>query len=106
MKRVETADGAVGVALSWDGARLPRRELPASAREFLAGAPGVSQRDLTARAKQRRLKEIRICWVPRLRGGKGTLAPPFQTADDKRVLYRVAKIVPIGEMLGVIYRIS
>jgi hypothetical protein len=71
---------------------------------FLAGTQSLSQRGLTALVQLSPPREIRICWVPRLRGGENTLTAPFAARDGKRILFRAVKVVPLGALLGVVYR--
>ena len=53
---------------------------------------------------QDEVNEIRICWVPRLKGGGDTLTEPFPAVDGKRLPFTVVKTTPFGDVLGVIYR--
>ncbi|MCE0482651.1 MAG: hypothetical protein LV479_00250 [Methylacidiphilales bacterium] len=98
MKRV------IGVALTWDGARQPVRSLPAKARAFLGEAVAPSPRRTAQLLAGDKISEIRICWVPRLRGGDEVLAEPFATSDGKRVPFMATRIRPLGDHLGVVYR--
>jgi hypothetical protein len=50
------------------------------------------------------IREMRICWVPRLKGGDEVMADPFQTLDGKRFSFRAGQIRRFGDILGVIYR--
>jgi hypothetical protein len=50
------------------------------------------------------VKEIRVCWVPQLSGGKETLSAPFFTLNGKRLAFRMTKSVRWGNLLGVVYR--
>jgi len=96
------------LALTWDGARCPIRSLPPAARVFLAGkirrAPALSARKLSVLFADDRIEEIRLCWVPRLKGGEDVLCEPFAAPGGKRLAFRVAKITRFGDVLGVIYR--
>jgi len=89
-------------ALTWDGARHPARRLPAPARAFLG--PVTPAKKLAALLAQGGPAELRICWVPRLRGGADVLVPPFATADGKRVAFRMVRTVSFGPVLGAVYR--
>ncbi|MCE0524150.1 MAG: hypothetical protein LV480_14690 [Methylacidiphilales bacterium] len=96
----------VALALTWDGARWPVRTLPPKARAFLAGdSRGVpSRRKLAGLLADERVWEIRVCWVPRLKGGGDVLSEPFSTREGARLLFRAAKTVRFGDVLGVIYQ--
>jgi hypothetical protein len=98
----------IALVLTWDGARWPVRALPAKARTFLAGKMGnvaaPSAREMAALLAGDQVKEIRICWVPRLKGGDIVLAEPFKTPAGKRVQFRSVRSVQFGDILGVVYR--
>lgn len=101
-------DGVIALALTWDGARWPRRSLPKEARTFLAGKspkmavpPADASADLFAHD---RVKEIRVCWVPRLQGGPDVLSAPFATSTGKRLAFAPTRTVSFGDVLGVVYR--
>ncbi len=98
----------IALALTWDGARWPVRTLPAKAQAFLAGRGGISKRpssrETAALLADDQVKEIRICWVPALKGGDDVLSDPFQTASGKRIPFRASQTVPFGDILGVVYR--
>jgi len=102
------AKGVIGLALTWDGARWPTRTLPPKARAFLPeGARNArlpSSKEVTRLFSDNRVKEIRICWVPRLKGGEAVLSDPFITASGKRIGFHAARTVHFGDILGVIYR--
>jgi hypothetical protein len=72
----------VALALTWDGARWPVRTLPPKARAFLTTRfrelPSVAKMAMLLAADE--VKEIRVCWVPRLKGGKAVLSEPFPTS--------------------------
>jgi hypothetical protein len=112
MKRTgqETSGRAIALALTWDGACWPARSLPPKARAFLRGrgkpfaVPAAGE--LAPLFAADGIREIRVCWVPRLKGGEGTLSEPFQTPSGKRMLFRGAKTLRFGEVLGVVYRRS
>ena len=106
MTRKTPAKGcAVAFALTWDGARWPVRGLPPKARAFLGGGKPVSSAKAMAKLlAQDAVRELRVCWVPRLKGGADVLAEPFATQDGLRVAFRSVKTVRLGDMLGVVYR--
>jgi hypothetical protein len=91
----------LGFALTWDGARWPANRLPKRARAFLA--PSVSPARAAAALRAGKVGELRICWVPRLKGGTAVLCDPFVTPEGKRISFRIAKTVKFGEVLGVVY---
>ncbi len=102
MKEVAKKSGSViAMALTWDGARWPSRGLPPKARAFLTGQTPTS-RQVSKLAAEDELREIRICWVPRLKGGEAVLADPFPTT--KRRAFRMVLSQSFGDVLGVIYR--
>jgi len=111
MKRIGKAisnDGVMALALTWDGARWPKQRLPLKARAFLSSkSSGTSVPAPQKAAKllaDDRVKELRICWVPQLKGGKEVLSEPFQTAAGMRLGFTARKTVRFGDILGVIYR--
>jgi hypothetical protein len=109
MKRPgKTAGTVIALALTWDGARWPMRTLPPKARAFLAGKSRGSAappaRKLTKLFADDQVREIRVCWVPRLKGGSAVLSEPFQTPAGKRIGFQSVKTVRLGDTLGVIYR--
>jgi hypothetical protein len=99
---------AVALALTWDGARWPTRTLPPKARAFLAGnsraATIPSARKMADLFADDQVSEIRVCWVPRLKGGDDVLAESFPAFAGKRIGFRAAKSVRFGDILGVTYR--
>jgi hypothetical protein len=99
--------GEIALALTWDGARWPVRTLPPKARAFLAGPSGGSAvpslQETAAWLADGLVKEIRICWVPALKGGDDVLSDPFQTATGMRIPFRASKTVLFGDILGVVY---
>jgi len=99
-------DSVIALALTWDGARWPIRTLPPKARAFLSGRSGKipSARKVAELFADDRVREIRVCWVPRLKGGNEVLSEPFQTATGTRLAFRSTKTVRFGDILGVIYR--
>lgn len=98
-------------ALTWDGARWPARTLPPKARAFLKDKSAKSL-DATVSSAQKiaelfagdQVREIRICWVPFLKGGGEVLSEPFQTSAGMRIGFQSVKTVRFGDILGVIYR--
>jgi hypothetical protein len=89
-------------ALTWDGARFPAHRLPAKARAFLGKTTTPAK--LAALIAAKELAELRICWVPRLRGADHVLIAPFTTPDGKRIPFRLVRTVPFGDVLGAVYR--
>jgi hypothetical protein len=98
----------IAVALTWDGARWPVRTLSPNARAFLSGKSNQvlapSRRKISRLFADDQVKEIRVCWVPRLKGGVDVLSDPFQAFDGKRLVFRPTKTIRFGDILGVIYR--
>jgi len=98
---------AIGLALTWDGARWPVRSLPSAVQKFLQAKAGPAP--IPRKAKLARLladhqvRELRICWVPRLKGGDDVLCPPFETANGLRLNFRATKWKQFGDVLGVVY---
>jgi hypothetical protein len=88
--------------LAWDGARVPARGLPTKARAFLG--PVTPPRKLAALVGADEPLELRVCWLPRLKGGPDVLVPPFATKDGKRIVFRLMKTVVFGDVLGAVYR--
>jgi len=103
-----SASRVIALALTWDGARWPVRTLPPKARAFLAGklrdVSSPSCKKLSELFADDQVREIRICWVPRLKGGSEVLSKSFQTPAGTRIGFRSVKTVRFGDILGVIYR--
>jgi hypothetical protein len=101
-----TRRAKIALALTWDGARWPVASLPAKARSFLRakGAVPLSRREVARLLAADAVGELRICWVPRLKGGDDALADVFAAPKGKRVAFRAAKSVRFGDVLGVVYR--
>jgi len=99
---------AIALALTWDGARWPVRMLPPKARSFLAGGSQIvaapSARVIVELFADDKIKEMRICWVPRLKGGQAVLSEPFPTPTGTRIGFQSVKTRRFGDILGVIYR--
>jgi hypothetical protein len=99
---------SIALALTWDGARWPVSSLPLKARAFLATRsrkiPSATKMATLLAADE--LKEIRICWVPRLKGGHDVLSGPFSTTSGKRLTYKATRTAQFGDILGVVYRRS
>ena len=93
----------VAMALTWDGARWPVKSLPPKARAFLAG-PVTPVREATRLLARDLVREIRVCWVPRLKGGDAVLANPLPTPDGIRMSFRTSRTRRFGDILGVVYR--
>ena len=98
----------VALTLTWDGARWPIRTLPIAARAFLNRASGnpaaSSAEEIAGLLAHDQVNEIRVCWVPHLKGGNDVLSPPFSTRGGKRITFHSVKTVCFGDVLGVIYR--
>jgi hypothetical protein len=101
-----TAGAGVALALTWDGARWPARSLPPKARAFLSGRSRavLSGRETAELFADDQVNEIRICWVPRLKGGNAVLSEPFGTPRGTRLGFQPIKTVRFGDILGVVYR--
>jgi len=101
----------IALALTWDGARWPVRTLPPKARVFLKVKSGKSSgvaipsvQKMAELFADDQVSEIRVCWVPHLKGGNEVLSEPFQTPGGKRIGFQTLKTVRFGDILGVIYR--
>jgi hypothetical protein len=107
-KSFKSARRIVSAALTWDGARWPVRTLPPKCRAFLAGSarkPASRAKDTLARLFARDdVDEIRICWVPRLKGGDDVLAAPFPAPGNERLHFQFVRQVRLGDNLGVVYQ--
>ncbi|MDB4793587.1 hypothetical protein OAG63_00980 [Methylacidiphilales bacterium] len=113
MRRTDRARSnkrTVALALTWDGARWPLGKLPPKARAFLTGkskiSPPPTARELSRFFAEDEISEMRICWVPRLKGGKDVLTEPFAPPEGKRLGFAIVRITSLGDILGVIYRRS
>jgi len=91
----------ISLALTWDGARWPIRSLPPKARAFIGKAVAPSAREMAELFQNEQVKELRICWVPQLKGGEDVLSVPFPM--DTRIGFKPAKTMAFGDMLGVLY---
>lgn len=89
-------------ALTWDGARWPAAKLPTKAKTFLGQI--TSSTRLSALLADENLVELRICWVPRLKGGPDALCEPFVMPNGLRIPFRLVRTVPFKEVLGAVYR--
>jgi hypothetical protein len=102
------AEMTVALALTWDGARWPVRTLPLTARAFLdakpQAAPIPSSLTISQLFAADQIREIRICWVPRLKGGDDVLSDSFQIPGGKRMGFHPVKTIRFDDILGVIYR--
>lgn len=102
------AGRVIALALTWDGARWPVRTLPPKARAFLADksrkVDAPSTRDMAKLFADDQVREIRVCWVPRLKGGNEVLSEPFPTPAGMRMKFRAARTTRFGDILGVVYR--
>ncbi len=96
----------IALALTWDGARWPVASLPPKARVFLGAKGGAipSRREAAKLFAGNDVGEIRICWVPRLKGGDDVLADAFAAPDGRRVAFRAVETTRFGDVLGVVYR--
>jgi hypothetical protein len=105
-RRGKSAGAVIALALTWDGARWPVRTLPPKARAFLAGRAEKipSARKMVGLFAGDQVRELRVCWVPRLKGGRAVLSEPFQTPAGTRIGFSSVKTVRFGDILGVIYR--
>jgi hypothetical protein len=107
-RRGKSAGAVIALALTWDGARWPTRTLPPKARDFLSGklrdARPSHCKKLAKLFADNQVREIRVCWVPRLKGGSAVLSEPFQTPAGIRIGFQSVKTVRFGDVLGVIYR--
>jgi len=98
----------VALAMTWDGTRWPIKSLPSKARAFLRGKSAKlftpTTRVLTKLFAQDQVRELRICWVSCLKGGRETLSEPFPVAAGKRIAFQAVKSAQFDGLLGVIYR--
>jgi hypothetical protein len=100
---------AVALALAWDGSLLSFRQLPPQAQAFLNAGAGKcpSARKMARLFRDDAVRELRICWVPRLGGKTGTLADPFLTQSGHRLAFRAIETKHLdGDCHGVVYRRS
>ena len=101
-------NAVIALAMTWDGVRCPLRILPAKARAFLAdnsrAIPAPPRRKLAGLLAEDAVSEIRVCWIPELRGGEDVLSDPFVTPKGKRLGFHAARTVSFGDVLGVVYR--
>ena len=104
MKRPKPAK--IAVALTWDGARWPVTALPAKARAFLKAKDfaAPTRRETARLLATDAVGELRICWVPRLKGGDNVLADIFPAPKGKRVPFLPVKTARFGDVLGVVYQ--
>jgi hypothetical protein len=96
---------SVALAMTWDGVRWPARGLQVAARAFLKAegrAPSSAKVARLFAADQ--VRELRVCWVPRLRGGEKVLCAPFTTATGLRLGFRATKMKRFGDVFGIVYR--
>ncbi len=96
----------VALALTWDGARWPVASLPPKAKAFLAakGFSTPTRREAARLLAANAVRELRICWVPRLKGGDNVLADIFSAPNSRRVPFRATKTKHIGDLLGVVFK--
>ncbi len=103
---MKKAAAKIALALTWDGARWPVASLPPKARAFLS-APDYAvptRREAARLLAANAVGELRVCWVPRLKGGDDVLAEIFAAPKGKRVPFRAVKTTHFGDVLGVVYR--
>jgi len=107
MKRPGKPKQVIAAALAWDGARLPVRSLPPKARAFLRGKSDDATLPSAKKAAElfsaEAVRELRICWVPQLRGGE-PITDIFPAPKGKRIPFHTVKAIRFGEILGVVYR--
>jgi hypothetical protein len=104
-KPPSTRNETIALALTWDGARWPIRTLPPKARAFLASSVAApSAQEVAQLFQDGQVTELRICWVPRLKGGDNVLSEPFPAPAGVRIAFKPSKIIPFGDVLGVIYK--
>ena len=101
-----TAPAKIALALTWDGARWPVASLPPKARAFLRtkGFESPTRSEAARLLAADAVSELRLCWVPRLKGGDDVFAEVFATPKGKRVPFRTMKTAQFGDVLGVVYR--
>jgi hypothetical protein len=108
MKRPGKPKQVIAAALTWDGVRLPVRSLPPKARAFLRGksddATLPSAKKTAELFSDEAIRELRICWVPQLRGGEAVLNEVLPAPGGKRIAFRTIKTIRFGDILGVVYR--
>jgi hypothetical protein len=94
---------SIALAMTWDGARIPTKKLTAKARAFLNGQAPTAKA-LAKLFSDNEVHELRICWVPQLKGGPDVLAKPFSILDGKRLPFKSIRTTRFGDILGVVYR--
>jgi len=96
----------IALALTWDGSRWPAASLPPKARAFLRanGYASPARREVAQLLAADAVSEMRLCWVPRLKGGDNVLADIFPAPKNKRVPFRAVKTTRFGDVLGVVYQ--
>jgi hypothetical protein len=103
-----SASREIALALTWDGSRWSVKALPPKARAFLNGKSQKlsvsSAREMAKLFASDDVRECRICWVPRLKGGPDVLVAPFSTPNRKRMAFQVSKLIHFGDILGVVYQ--
>jgi hypothetical protein len=100
------ASAKIALALTWDGARWPVASLPPKARTFLRarGFSSPTRREAARLLAASAVREMRLCWVPRLKGGDDVLAEVFAAPKGKRVPFRAVKTAQFKDVLGVVYQ--
>jgi hypothetical protein len=108
MPQTRSKHHPIALALTWDGARWPAQGLPPKARAFLkSGEKGSSPPSTEKMAKlfeEDRVDEMRICWIPRLKGGNDVLSKPFLPPAGLKLAFKSSKSYRFGDILGVVYR--
>ena len=105
-KAVPKKSAVVALALAWDGSRCSMRSLPGKARVFLgAGSKKIPEMaELSRLLAEGKISEMRICWVPRLQGGRDVLCAPFVPPEGARIRFQVVKQKRFGDVLGMVLR--
>ena len=94
---------SVALALTWDGARWPVKKLVPQARAFLTGKAPTSKSTAKLFGDDE-IRELRICWVPQLKGGPDVLADPFPALNKRRIQFQAIRTKRFGDILAVTYR--
>jgi hypothetical protein len=100
------ARAKIALALTWDGMRWSMASLPPKARAFLAarGYAALARREVAKLLGEDKISEMRICWVPRLKGGDDVLADVFPAPKGRRIPFRALKMTRFGDVQGVVYQ--
>jgi len=95
---------SVALALTWDGVRWPAKKLPPKAQAFLAGRTSPTPKEVAKFFSDDQIQELRICWVPRLKGGSDVLSEPFSVPQSRRIQFEVVRTNHFDDILAVTYR--